>query len=362
MTVFGTLLARQHFRRTGKASATGSFPSVSILKPVKGVDAEFEIAIESFFKLLYAGTFEMIFCLETADDPAYLVLTAIRNRYPDVDARILIGEGTNTPNPKVSNIQKGYALAKYDIILISDSNVMATKDYLTNILPRLKNDAGLVTGVVIGRGASTLAGWLECATLNTFSNRWMLLANKFGAPIVMGKSMLFRKSEVERFGGLKSLGLFLAEDYVAGSAMKYLNKKVVTATEPVYQNLAGHDFNTYWSRHIRWGRLRRAQAAPAFWLEPLITCTLSGLIGAASLAFLTPLSGPAIFLCHLALWLLADLYLLSIVHAPGGIPFVLAWILKELLYLPMWLQTLLRRTVQWRGRKLTLQPGGMLSQ
>jgi ceramide glucosyltransferase len=332
---------------------------VSILKPVKGAEEHLEENLDSFFALEYP-CFELLFTVADENDPAIPVIEKLIGRHPKVSSRLFVGEVVVGSNPKVNNLVKSYRQARYDAILISDSNVRVGHEYLRAVVASFGENVGIVTAVVCGDHVASLGAALEASFLNTFYARFMVIADRVGTPVVIGKSMLFRKSEAERFGGIRALARYLAEDYMAGQAMRLLGRKIELMDQPVVQPLGRYDFWSFWSRHIRWGRLRKSQAPLAFVFEPLMSFWISGLIGAWAMSAVLGVGFWMVFAIHTLFWCSLDLAMMKIVS--GRIrwwaPF--SWIVRESLHFPLWLNIASGRTVIWRGRKLTLTHGGLL--
>ncbi len=306
--------------------------------------------------------YELLFSVADANDPAARVVRGLIAQYPQVDARLIIGAIDIGPNPKVNNMVQSYEQAKNDFVLISDSNVRVPTDYLKRLVAHWSPDAGLVTALVAGRSAEGIGGFLEATFLNTFYARGMFFAWTFGRPSVIGKSMLFRRSEASRFGGIRALGRYLAEDYMAGEAFRYLGRKVILAADPVHQHIGKHSLSAFWSRHLRWGRIRKSQAPAVFLIEPVLGSLASGLIGAwAALEAFN--IAPALFLSiHLTAWSACDYYLLRKLGGKADYRWPLVWFLREFLSLPLWAHIASGSTVNWRGKKLRLLSGGVLEQ
>ena len=359
LVIRGTLKARTFFRRTDELSEVRREP-VSLLKPIKGFEPALEENLATFFRLQYETEFEILFSLASSSDPARPVIEKLIAAFPDVEARLVIGDLNVGPNPKVNNLMRAYQEARYDWILISDSNVRVPQDYLSSTTAHFGSDVGVVTAVVAGVDARRLGGCLESVFLNTFYSRWMFLADHFDQSVVVGKSMLFRRSVAKRFGDLQQLGRFLAEDYMAGQAMKMLGLKVSMMKRPIEQPLPNYTLKDFWSRHLRWGRSRRAQAPLPVFFEPWINMISSGLMGAFAVHHFTGLPSAFVFVAHGFLWLACDLLMIRRLGQPVSPRTVAAWFLRECLALPLWIHMMSGNTVIWRGHHLRVKPGGLL--
>ena len=108
-------------------------PSVTIIRPVCGMDAYEETTLRSTFELEYAG-YELLFCCASAEDPVVALVQRLIAEYPSVQARLLIGEERASQNPKLNNVAKGWRAAPHEWIVIADSNVLMPSDYLQRLL------------------------------------------------------------------------------------------------------------------------------------------------------------------------------------------------------------------------------------
>src|SRR6478672_6586522 len=75
-------------------------PPVTIFKPLKGQDEGLEENLRSFFRLDYP-TFQLLFCVADADDPAIAIVQKLSAEFPMQDARLVIGCPAFGLNPKV---------------------------------------------------------------------------------------------------------------------------------------------------------------------------------------------------------------------------------------------------------------------
>ena len=161
-------------------------------------------------------------------------------------------------NPKLNNVLKGWWAAKYDWIVLADSNVLMPRDYLERLFASWCADTGLVASPPIGSQPEGLWAELECAFLNTYQARWQFIADAFGFGFAQGKTMLWRRADLERAGGIETLAKEVAEDAAATKIVRGAGLKVRLVDRPFAQPLGYRTAAEVWHRQVRWARLRRA--------------------------------------------------------------------------------------------------------
>ena len=366
-TVYGTLVGLIHLRRKSILPENSfarlkrrelSVPDfelapISILKPLKGIDPGIEQNLESFFNLSYPD-FELLFSVADEHDAVIPTVRKLIARHPAVKASLTVCSANSGPNPKINNLLSIYNDAKNDWVLISDSNTRVPSHHLRRLAEQFRNGIAMQTSVVAGVDADGLGGLLESAFLNTFYARSVLALNTLGHPCVIGKSMLFRKSILERTGGLRALEVHIAEDYAAGRKLHQLGFRVQVSRDPIRQYIGPYSFQNFWSRHIRWGRLRKMQTPAGFTIEPLFNSILSGALGAYAASSLFHVNPLAFLACHLAAWFTCDLLLYTRVADYPGMKFLPVWILREILHFPLWIHIASGNTILWRGKEIRL--------
>ncbi len=232
-------------------------PPVSILKPLRGLDDNLFDNLESFCTQDYPE-YEILFCLQDHNDPAYKVAKKVRDKYPDRNISLIVEKCSVGLNPKVNNLIPAYRKSRNPYILISDSNVMVECDYLRKIMSHtIDPRVGLVSNPIRGVGGKSAGAILENLHLNSFIIGSVSFLDRFLAmPCVIGKSMLMKKADLEALGGLKAFKDILAEDFIIGREMRRSGKKVVLSDYLI------SNVNEYWgvkrflNRHTRWGKLR----------------------------------------------------------------------------------------------------------
>jgi len=330
---------------------------VSVLKPLCGFEDGLEENLESFFLLDYPA-YELVFGVSSPKDPAKPVVEKLIRKYPRVPAQLKVYEVKIGKNPKINNLFWGYTHCRYPLVLISDSNIRVAPSYLKSMVSLLKEDVGVVTSAISGIGAKTFGASLESTYLNTYLLRWIHLSNRLGNPIVMGKSMLFRKRDLIQCGGIHALGNLIAEDYGASSMSRRLGLRVEVMGRPIDQYLGAFSFKAFWGRHVRWGRIRKSCEYGLFLAEPFSSAFISGVCGALAFEKIAGFWG--VLLAHLGFCFFLEWSLACQSGVQKSLKMLTTWLALECLTLPLWVSSLCGNTVNWRGTRLKLLPGGRL--
>src|SRR5580693_4398222 len=129
-------------------------PDVTILKPVKGVDPRMFAGFESHCRQKYAGRFEIVFGVSSPDDPAVMEIERLRAEFPECAIRLVECRERLGTSGKVSNLVQTLREARYDHVLINDSDILVSPHYLTRVMECFSDSrVGMVTAPYIGRTA-----------------------------------------------------------------------------------------------------------------------------------------------------------------------------------------------------------------
>src|SRR5215472_14967768 len=260
----------------------GEYPPVSLVRPLCGIDNYAAETLRSTFELDYPRC-EILFCVADKADPVLPLVKALIAAYPAVAARLLIGDDRVSANPKLNNVVKGWRAAAHDWIVIADSNVLMPFDYIQRLFASWRADTGLVASPPIGSHPRGFWAEIECAFLNTYQARWQYIVDSFGRDFAQGKTMLWRRDDLERAGGIEALGREVAEDAAATKIVRGEGLSVRLVDRPLPQPLGRRSASEVWNRQLRWARLRRASFFMYF-LPEILSGGVPPIICAAILA------------------------------------------------------------------------------
>jgi len=331
-------------------------PPLSVLKPLCGADDSLERNLETFFNQRYPS-FELIFGVEDRSDPAVPLVQRLIAKHPDVKARLVI-HGRRGLNPKVANLRGILSAGAHDLVVISDSNISVAPDYLTRLASRFtsstpgKSEPGLVTNLFAGVGARTLGADLESLQLNGPVAGGIASSELLGgSAVLVGKSMMFRRTLFESLGGMESLASVLAEDYVMGRMFKEAGHPVCVCSDVVHNVTVHTSLRGFFSRQLRWAMLRSR-------IKPLLY-PLEVLMNPIAVALLALALGADVWVLAWALLLTAmrDGLQWWRLRGAAGIEVIALGIVKDLFMIGAWAAAPFLSKINWRGHKLRVSAG-----
>lgn len=256
--------ARQFVHGLRRAKAEDEFaPEVSILKPVKGVDARMYAAFCSHCEQQYSGRYEILFGVSSMEDTAVAEIERLRSEYPAVVIRVIECPERLGSSGKVSNLVQMLPHAQCEHIVINDSDIRVSPRYLENVMRPFRDEhVGLVTapylGVTAGRGATVWAK-LEALGISTDFFPSVLTARMLegGIRFGLGSTLATTKAVLREIGGLEPLADYLADDYELGHRISVAGYRVELCGETVETTVPAYGFHGFWQHQTRWARSMR---------------------------------------------------------------------------------------------------------
>ena len=345
-------------KRKPLATAATDLPPVSILKPLKGTDPEMYYSLRSHCLQDYPQ-YEILFAITDPNDLAITVVERLMKDFPNRAIRLVRCEKVLGANGKVSSLAQMTAMAKYDWLLVNDSDIRVEHDYLHRIVTELSAPGvGLVTCLYRGIPARTLASRLESLGISTDFCAGVLAARQIegGLRFGLGSTLALRRCDLESLGGFEAIADYLADDYELGRRIAEKNLQVALSESVVETYLPAYTFAGFFSHQLRWARTIRA-SRPTGYAGLLLTFTVPW-------ALLTLLTARG------AAWawgiFVAALLIRSTMAIVTG-RFVLRdkevlrsfWLLpiRDILAVVVWLGGLAGQKIVWRGQSFQLERG-----
>ncbi|MGP8260998.1 MAG: bacteriohopanetetrol glucosamine biosynthesis glycosyltransferase HpnI [Acidobacteriaceae bacterium] len=352
-----------------EANAPGFAPDVTILKPVKGVDARMYEGLASHCRQQYAGHFEILFGVSSADDPAVEEITRLQREFPQCAIRLILCPKRLGTSGKVSNLIQMLPEAKYQYVLINDSDIRVSPKYLTRVMASFGGadgkdpKVGMVTALFLGRTAAdgpalTLWARLEALAISTDFAAGVLAARRLegGIHFGLGATLAISREALTRAGGLQPLVDSLADDNEMGLRIERagyrieLCGEVVETTVPAYRMRDFCEHQIRWARTLRdarrWGYLGLGITYCIPWA--VMNCVASGFaLWSFTLLSLVVLARVAVALT-VGVGVLGDAQVLRDI-----------WLLplRDFIGLGFWAWSYASDTVVWRGERFRLHNG-----
>jgi ceramide glucosyltransferase len=266
-TVFLAMVMVALFRyvrkaRTGRREALAipleDLPTVTILKPVHGLEPRLEETLESFFRQEYPG-FEIIFGARSRDNQALRVVEKLRARYPHVPTRVVISGEPSWPNAKVFSLAKMIAASDNDYFIISDSDILVRPDFLRNIVPPLLDQKnGLVTCLYQGIPAPDFWSRMEAIGMSVEMPAGVMVADMMeGMKFALGAAMAIRRDAIEAIGGVRETADFYSDDFVLGNLVAAAGYEVILSHYKVGHVLSACSLRRTFGDQLRWMKSTR---------------------------------------------------------------------------------------------------------
>ena len=408
-----------------RRQADGFAPALSLLKPLKGCDAETEACLRSWLAQEYAGPVQVLFLVAADDDPAVALVRQLIAEHPQRTAELVVCPERLGPNSKVSKLAQAAPHARHGVLVVSDADVHVPPGFLGELVAPLRDErVVLVSPFYEMATPTTVAMHWEAVAVNADFWSSVLQARRLGGMrFALGAVMAVRREALEQAGGFGALVKHLADDYELGHRLtaashephrcypnsvpggtkfgsrrfmagEQVRKEREALREPtltpalsrrtgegarragegtpgtarptialcptvVACREAPRGWGAVWRHQLRWARtIRHCQPLPyAFSL--LSNPTLWVLSWAATTRHAAAWVGVGLCLaCRLAMaahcqWRLTR----SWRHLPW------LWLapVKDLLQAALWVMAFVGRTVEWRGERYRVLPGGTLS-
>jgi ceramide glucosyltransferase len=360
--VYGLLAvySARRFFRTRRSSVDEFTPRVSILKPVRGLDRASYENFATFCRQDYPD-YEIVFAVADEDDPAADVVRRLIASFPERSIRLLIGAPNIGPSSKVNKLCRLTRDARHDLLVINDSDIRVTSDYLRAVVAPFRDPrVGAVTCLYVGITDGHLAADLEAIGIATDFAAGVLVARQLeGVKFALGATMATTRDRLRDIGGFEALASYCAEDFQLGHRIAALGYVVELAPYVVSSECAASTLRGYFQHQLRWAISTR-HSRPLGYAGLLLTQGLPWAV-AATLVVPTAAVAAGYFGAYLTLRLVMAWTVAK--WALGDVSVVRKWWLlpiRDALAFVVWLAGFCLNRIHWRGREFLVHDGRLI--
>ena len=350
------------FGRSGAARPmpTTFTPPVSILKPVRGLDPDAYENFISFCRQDYP-VYEIVFCVGDSSDPVLPVIEKVIADFPQQDIRVLYGSGRDATNDKVAKLARLAKEAKYEILVINDSDVRAEPEYLRTIVAPLADPkVGAVTCFYVPTDETTFVQKLQ--TIGMYSDfypgivvAWQLDGVKFA----LGPTIATSRARLAEFGGYELIENRPADDLLVGRLIAEQGHEVKLLPYSVLTVADFQSLGDLFLKRLRWIVVMR-HMRPWGHFGLIFTWGLPWSVFAAALAPSALVAG-GFLLAYLAVRVAMTLQVASAglkQRVPWqGLALIPLW---DAMAFVIWLASFTRSSIRWRDRDYHIRNGELV--
>lgn len=240
-------------RKRTPARRPGFEPPVSILKPVRGLDSEAYENFASFCALDYPE-YEILFCVNDADDAVVPVIEKLQRDFPDRNIRLLIGAPRRGASGKVNKLCRLAQEARYNVLVISDSDVRVGENYLQEVTAPLEDpQVGAVTVFFKSTTSGGAGANLDAVGSGVEFAASALLARRLeGVHFTLGATTATTKEVLAKIGGFEALSNHYVDDYELGKRIFELGYRIEFAPTPVRMVYPRESLRQFLRHELRW--------------------------------------------------------------------------------------------------------------
>jgi ceramide glucosyltransferase len=362
------MIAARAFIASRRATLAAFAPGVSVLKSLKGLDPGMIDGFRSHCRQSYQGEFELLFGVSSLDDPAAAAVEQLKLEFPGQAIRLIECPERLGTNGKVSTLVQLAPHARYEYLLINDSDITVSPRYLERVMGgfapatpqqgKRRKEVGMVTTLYRGRAHGTLPSRLEALGIATDFQAGVLLSRMIegGLSYGLGSTLAVSREALEKIGGLLPLVDYLADDYELGARVARAGYRVELSPEVVETGIPAYDWHGFAQHQSRWVRTVR-DASPWGYVGLVFTHGLGWAVLNVLASGLSPVS---LWLLGLSFFLRLTLAMMVGTEVLGDhqvLPGLWLLPLRDLVAMGVWAVGFAGNRIVWRGEEFVLKSG-----
>jgi ceramide glucosyltransferase len=350
----------RYFNQPLKAPDPDFHPSVSNLKPIRGLDPEAYENLSSFCRQDYPD-YEIVFCIDSDDEAVIFVIDRLKVDFPKSRIRVLHGSGRVATNDKVAKLARLVDEAAHEVVVISDSDVRVRPDYLRQVTAPLRDPKiGAVTCFYTPTAINTFTDHLQTAGMTSDFYAGVLVAWQLdGIKFALGTTIATTKAHLAGFGGYASIENQPADDLLVGRLIAEQGYEVVLLPYVIETVPDYHSMRALILKRLRWLVVMR-HVRPSGHLGLLLT---QGLPWSIAAVMVHP--SAAVALAYLGTYCCLRVAMTWMIGIHGlkqprfwkQMPLIPLW---DALAFLIWLASFLRKSIRWRGADYYIREGKLV--
>ncbi len=337
-----------------------AWPEVTMLKPVHGLEKNQYENLRSACLQDYPH-FQVVFSVQEPNDEAIPILRRLQAEFGSERVTVAVENCRPGTNGKINNMAGGLKYARYDYLVISDSDVRLGPDYLKRIIAPLADpEVGCVCTLYKAACADSWFEKMELLTLNADFMTNVVFAHVTGASkFCLGASAALHRSTLDSIGGLEGLADYLVEDYEMGRRIWSSGKKIAIVPCFIDTMVDLKSAAQWWGHQVYWDQNTRAARPVAFFATAVVRSTPFAVLYA--LARGGDAVGILVFAGAAAIRVLTAAVILGWgFRDREGLRNLWLLLPRDFASLLSWLLAFTKRTTVWRGEEFILTRDGRL--
>jgi ceramide glucosyltransferase len=344
-----------------------SYPSISVIRPVRGHDVDADENFRAALDTGYPGEIETLFVFDDEHDPGLAPARAVVEEHrrlgrPGRAEVMVVGAPPPGRTGKLNAMIEGVLRARGELIAFGDSDTRPDREVLRATVDTLLASprAGAAFAPVVVPGPARTAGDVGYAML---LNAWYgpSVAQSAGergdVPFIMGQLMVFTRDCLRRIGGVGCAEGQLVDDMHIGACVARAGLRNVMSPHPLTIHAGGMSLYEFARLFRRWLLFSR-NGLPSSFTWPMWQRGIEFWLAFAATSLALVTHHPTVALLPLVGLVAYGVSMSGLQRGFGGEPVRARW-----LWLPfvipviapaVFLACIVRREVTWRGRAYAL--------
>ena len=352
---------------TGETAHASRYPSVTVIRPVRGKDVGAEDNFRAALDTGYPGQVETLFVFDDDSDPGLPVARevvaahAASGRAGTADV-IVAGAPPAGMTGKLNAMVVGQRYAHGELVAFGDSDTRPDHNVLRGVVDKLlesRQNGSAFAPVLVNNAPQAAGDVLYALMQNALYSPLAAWAagDSRRLPFIMGQLMVFRREALQAIGGVESVQGQLVDDMAIGKRVYEHGYKNVMSRKPLHIATGGMTLKQFLPVFRRWMSFSRNGLPTSFvWRQWAQGAGFFASMVTMLASLATGHVGPALIALTALAAFTGSLFALQRRYGGAAIPARYWWTPTAFFLISpaVLVQNMLKRKVEWRGREYQL--------